>query len=575
MPLLTDSDGKILPFVISDFSGGMRMDVDASKLESNEYFLLINGRSRDGKLRPVKLPQQETTVSGTKFQAVFGTGSTILVIIDGYIFARDYEGVSGSFIIPAFERMSAAVDTIYGEFIPASNINFQRTIPPGEGDFNPQTTPLLFRDGLQNSPRALILQDGENQPRLMFPDGMSSRTTKNFAQWDYANDREYVPKGKQMLYHDGKLYIVSPDGSEMFHSVTGRPLDFVIAIQGEEGNKIVDGLYAEEASRLSHKIAYEPITSLARLDISMENSELAPPFYVGTKHSSFMIYPDLVNTIYDEPTFKNVGLFPTGPLNHHAFIEMDGDFGFISNTGIRSFNAIGQVKNEGKNSLFSLYVHPLFVHPSTGEYLSQEGTACWNFDNYSLFAVNTIYGQGILVYDNLIRKHVALDIYPGIGQIKQFAEIIANGRHRLFFITSTGLYEAFAGGIATMRCLPREWSTNNLNVEHRLFKSRVIIDSITTAGSLTVTGYSDRRKGETKTRNLTVNTEPVVLPLTPPYGNATLDTEREETFKFSESKRGYKIGMELAMNAMADIVEVQVLPEVFVEEVAEEQRART
>jgi hypothetical protein len=569
--LLTDSDGKIVPFVISDFRGGMRMDVDSTKLEKDEYFLLINGRSRDGKLRPVKLPLQDTSIVGERFQCIFGTGSTIIMIIDGKLVAKNYEGVDPNFSRPAFDPLSASVDTIYGEFIPTSNINFQRTLPPGT--FNIKTGEILFTSSVDSSPRALILQDGERQPKLVFPDSFSSRNTQNFASWTIDN-REYVPKGKQMLYHNGVLYIISVDGSEIYHSVTGRPLDFVIGIEGEEGNKITDGAYTEEASRLSHKLAFEPITTIASLNIASDNPDVDPPFYVGTKHSSFIVYPDIVDTIFGEPTFKNVGLFPTGPLNHNSFIEMDGDYGFISASGIRSFNAVAQTKNEGKNSLFSLFVHPLFIDPASNEYLAQTATAAWNFDNYSLFAVNTIYGYGILVFDNLAKKYSALDIYPSItAPIKQFAEIIVNGKHRLFFITATGYYEAFAGPVATMRCLPREFNTNNLHIEHSLNKVRVVMDSIQAPGSLVVTEYIDRRKGEVKTKALVPNVDANPLPMTPPYGVATSDSIREENISFEESKRGYKIGIEVALNALTDIVEIQILPKVFVEESSEAQRA--
>jgi len=572
--LITDTDGRISPFVISDFKGGMRMDVDPTKLAPDEYFLLVNGRSRDGKLRPVKLPSLESSLNGNLFQAVFGTGSTLIVMMDGKLCIKNYEGTDPNFARPPFSPMTDFAPTIWGEFVPASTINFKRQLPPGV--FDPRTGDILFTDPIANSPRALILQDGVQQPRLVFPDSFSNRFTQNFAEWNPSLDkREYVPKGKQMLFHNGALYIVSLDGTEIYHSVTGRPLDFVIAIQGEEGDKIVDGIYQEEASRLSHRVSYEPITCLASLDVTSENPDVEPPFYVGTKHSSFIVYPDTSNSIFDEPTFRNIGLFPTGPLNQNSFVEMDGDYGIISTGGIRSFNAVSQTKNEGKNSLFSLYVHPLFVNPSTGDYLEQTSSAAWNYDNYSLFAVNTIYGYGILVFDNLIKKYSSLDIYPSItSPIKQFAEIIVNGRHRLFFITATGLFEAFSGPIANMRCLPREFGTGNLFVEHSINKVQVILDSVQSVGNLTLTEYADRRKGEVKTRPLTVNVDNNNLPLTPPYGVAISDSIREEMFSFQQSKRGWKIGIEVAMDALADIVEIQVLPKVFIEENSEEQRAR-
>jgi len=75
--------------------------------------------------------------------------------------------------------------------------------------------------------------------------------------------REYVPVGKQMLWHDGILYVVSPNGKQIFRSVTGRPLDFMVNIT-PSGDK--DPLEAVGgASSVSHSVDFEPITSINRL----------------------------------------------------------------------------------------------------------------------------------------------------------------------------------------------------------------------------------------------------------------------------------------------------------------------
>ena len=91
---------------------------------------------------------------------------------------------------------------------------------------------------------------------------------------------------------------------------------------------------------------------------------------------------------------------------------------------MRSFNAVMQSKNEGRNSIFSLKVARLFKD------VVQDTRKCAAivFDDYALFACNTIFGHGILVFDTLTKQFVSFDQLTddsnaNIGPIIDFAKV--------------------------------------------------------------------------------------------------------------------------------------------------------
>jgi hypothetical protein len=545
------------PLVLSNFQGGMRQDDDPSKLGEGEHFLMINGRVRNNKPTPVKLPAvDDTLIAGFK-QGIYGAGSILAVIQDGQFYFRDF-AISPSYwnTIGGFNVMDPGVSRIFAALVPDSSQNYIRIAgsSPNAG--------ITFTDQISGTPRTVVLQDGINTPRLILNTG-GTRLTNLLNQWSITN-REYVPVGKQMLVHNGKLYIVSPDGKELYQSVTNRYLDFIVAIR-PDGGRIIDSFFAEEASRMSHKVDYEPLSCLASLNVSPD-TQFDPPFFAGTGRTSYTITPDAGRLIFGEPVFKNTILFPAGPLNQFSFIEMLGDYGFIDEGGIRSFNAIQQYGNEGKNSPFSLSVQRLF------DGVTQTDPCAASFDNYGLFAVNTIYGHGILVYDLVTKKFVSLDIYPGIGQIKQFAEIKVGTTKRLFFITETALYEAFAGNTATMQFFPREWATLDKRYEHRLSSVRVSLRNITSAGTLVVKSFQDEEAGPELSQTLIASSTIQTNPRSIPYGTQTQDGVREIEFPFSTATRCKKFGVMVALDAPCEIIDIQCQSEVFgVKNVTEEK----
>jgi hypothetical protein len=553
------------PHIVSNFRGGMRMNDDPTKLGEGEYYFLSNGRFRNKGLIPTRLPVKDTNIPSGRIQALVGYGSVLVMMINGKVWYRDYATQERFFESVQFAEMSASLP-VWTEVVPASSVNFIRK---GSGTGPEQN--ILFTDPFKGSPRCLIFQNGYEYPRLLFNNG-ETRLAGKLDTWR-KDTPEYVPVMKQMYYHPGNgvLYGVSADGLRIYRSVAGQPLNFVIAIDNN-GDRFADNAYEEEAERLSWNVSYNPITCIKGLNYKSDTLEEDPPIFVGTDNGSFAVFPKYDFMMYGESTFRNIDLFSVGPLNQDSFVEMFGDFGFISSRGIHSFNAVSQFRNEGKSSPFYLAVESLFKVGNTS--VVQDDVCVGSFDNYTLFAVNTKYGRGILVYDPVIGVFVSFDIYPEIGQVIKFAEIQVGTTRRLFcYDVANNLFELFAGNTSELLFYPREWKTGHHGIEQRIHKVSVAVSDIRSNGNLTITEYFDTKKGEVKTTPLTANVPSNSLPMTPPYGTSTADTIRQIQPRMEKSKRGWKIGTEIRLTADAEIQEIQVVPEVFTEENPQQEQA--
>jgi hypothetical protein len=542
-------------FLTRDFAGGMRRNVPPSKLDENEYALLVNGRSRYGTIKGIKLPKNLglTEIPAGKFQGLYGIDSILVVFKDGKLWARDYAQPVNAFNQdPNFQMLSTAT-RIYSEAVPASWLNIQRKASSATDD----KAPVLFNDPVAGTPQALVCQDGESRPRLVFSVG-SSRPAHTEDEWkndELAEEdtREYVPRGLQMLYHDSILYIVSPDGKRLFRSVTGRPLDYIVAID-QDGNKLpklTSG--GEEAERLHYAIDGNPITALRAIPAPQPtDSTLGPPFFVGTLKSSWAVFPDFSEMLFNEPTFTKIPLFPTGPLNQESVNEVLGDTSFIAQHGPSSFQSVQTLANEGINGPFYDSIYKLF------EGVVQDITASFTFDNYGLYAVNTVYGYGVLVYDTQRSKFVALDLYPEVvGGIFQFAEIKVAGRRRLFFVTPSQLFEAFAGTeTATVQLYCREFENPNIEVQLIPRRYRITLRDIEESGTISLTPFVDGLRGTVQSQAVTANII-ASSPLQVPFGPGDKKTTVVKTFGFELANKGRFVGCLITMNFLADLIDIE------------------
>jgi hypothetical protein len=321
---------KILTGKTEDFSGGMLQAVNSARLSNSQYTLLINGRNRYADIRPIKKAKNLTgRLQSGNYQAIFASDPYLFMFVDGVAYVTDLTGQSSSDdvyfqSVNGFSAMDRTVDRIYVESVPSSTANHDRKLV----DSLDISAGVKLGSSILASPQCLVCQDTINRPRLIFSPS-HARTAQDFNDWYRSEDvpsmdqREYIPIGGKMLYTDGILYIVN--GSEIYRSVFGRPLDFVIAVD-ENGDKLpVQGVDIPEASRLSHRVGYEDITSIQKINTKVYESTLAGGFFVSTGKFSWVVIPNLLDTLYGEPKFKNIDLFPTGPVNNFSFINIEGD----------------------------------------------------------------------------------------------------------------------------------------------------------------------------------------------------------------------------------------------------------
>jgi len=488
-----EPDSKTFKF--ESFSGGMRRSIDAAKIGEDEYPFLVNGRTRYSNVIPIKKPLRNDNLPTGKYQGCFGLDQYAYVFISGKCYYLDTVKSTTKFSSIAKFQLSPTVDTIYAESVPDSLFNFGRTVQTVEGSDIKMVT-LNTGVNVQISESGIVVQDGINQGRLIY-NVNQSRVLKKFSEWldgnpdEVKNQREYVPKGLNMLYHDGILYMVSPDRRSLYRSVTGRPLDFVIAL-GSDGNKLTDNLFTEEAERLAHRVNGYRITALGKLNVGTTYPQFGTPFMVSTAGGSYRVIPNFDFTLFSEPTFRNVDLFSTGILNQAAFTFARGDIHFIDETGLRSFNAVEQSMVVSKDDALSGPIYRLF------ENIEQSITCCTFFDNYTLFGVNTIYGPAILVYDNLLQRFAGLDIFDGIGFVKQFCQTVVNGTKKLFFITEDGFYEYY-GSDTTANCgiYLRESTVDDQEKDHKIIRIKLSFLNSTETGTVNVTPFIDGFKEDT------------------------------------------------------------------------------
>src|SRR5205823_6881184 len=189
--------------------------------------------------------------------------------------------------------------------------------------------------------------------------------------------REYVPIGSLMAYLNGILFVVN--GNKIYRSVSGRPLDFVVNVD-------INGNKGGNADTVSYSVSSENITALKTLNSGQ--------LFVGTLLNCFPIDLNYDSVIFQEPTFNNRAGMSVGIVNQQSFVDILGDYAWIDIDGLRSFNAVNQLTNEGRDSVFSQYVNSLFLNSVQGNL-----QASFVYRNHGYFAVKTTFGNVVLVFN--------------------------------------------------------------------------------------------------------------------------------------------------------------------------------
>lgn len=530
-----------MKFIKADFRGGLNLQFDPSRIAANEYPLMFNGRCRDGVIRPVKSPLFCENCPQGKYQGIYAANQYALLIAGGKAYIKNFE-VGGNFNQVPGIQLDPNVDVIYAQAVPASTNNFRRV--PASANKNGGVNLTVQLDQTLSG---VVLNDGINQPAIILSDG-TGRVLKTYEQWDLI-DPEYVPVAKQMLLDSGILYAASPDGTLIYRSVTDRALNFMVNITQPNGDKQVsedDG----GAASVSHAIGVDPITCMSAMN-TPENA-----FFVGTRKAGVMVIPDFDDTLFGEPKFSNVFVFPVGPVNQFSITETNGDYVFVTTKGIRSFNATLLLKNESRNTPFSKRIQRAFRN------ITQTNPAIGKFDDYIFFSVKTVYGDAVIVYDETLEQFVSIDQWAGVARVKQFATITTASSETMLFITSDNkLYEFERGnGSETCDLYVGDFSSQDPAANQKGDMLYVVVDNAESAGQVTVTPYVNRKK-----QLNTMLQEPIdsqreadVVPLSRPFGDDSKDNNQVIPFNIGRIEQGWKVGFRITLNCQADISVVGV-----------------
>src|ERR1041385_4857019 len=276
------------------FADGLDTITNDTAISQASYPWLINGRNRFGRIDPIlKHVRLDTAPVGLK-QGIIGVGNVVVIFVAG----KAYYNQIGSdiwFQIPAF-AMDETISRYYTLAVPASYLNFVRKL--GASVNAEMVLSTDFK--VAGTPAAIIVQDTINQPWLIIYDTtnqiFTARVSKNYNDWqnlsETANDREYIPIGRQMFYINGKTFIVSKDRKSLYQSITGRPLDFMMNVD-INGNKAPSELIGGAATT-SFNFDFDEITCVQ--PVSIPDS-----FVYATRHLVRLITMDYTNTIFGEP----------------------------------------------------------------------------------------------------------------------------------------------------------------------------------------------------------------------------------------------------------------------------------
>lgn len=498
---------------MSDFSqesfvGGMNLISDDTRIKTNQYRVGFNLRNRFDVLAPVHSSVEDTAVPSGIKQELITFGNFIIIFVAGRAYYRYYSGV-GWKQIPSFQ-MSPDAPRYWTCAVPLATTNYIRVADAADAasiDASKAIKLLNSSAAINGNTSGLLVQDNLNQPLFIYVDPSTGlpkcRTTQTYSQWRFSETRdrrEYVPIGNAMAWVDGVLYIVSQDFNYIYRSVSGRPLDFVINID-------MDGEKGGDATYTSYSVGLGGIQCIR----PMSNDAL----FVAAGNSNFSVSKNLAQNapkVFGEYTFIRTFLFNATCLSDRTIFDSLGDTRFVSLLGIRSFNAILQQQNEGRNSPFSLGIQSVLDEIVQ----SATASAAILYNDYEHYAIDTTFGPAIAVYDTLNQCWSSFDIaQTGGKRIKQFAKIELSIQRlyavteddRLFTLYISENYDT--ASVRTVAVSSETLKSGGYEVpsisEHKLQQFHAAVSNITADMDISAIPYANSRltKQELMTKSIT------------------------------------------------------------------------
>lgn len=486
-------------------------------LGEDQYRIGFNLRNRYDNLEPVFSSVLDTAAPQGIMQECVTFGNYVILFVGGNAFYRLFNATGWKRIVGF--QLSSTAPRLWTCAVPISTTNYVRLSNPTEeaGDVPDaqggiRQSNIVSGTAQGNSP-GLLVQDNINQPQFIFLNGAGLpivRITRNYAQWRVTYDtatgamtldrREYAPIGNCMAWVDGILYVVSRDFNSIYRSVSGRSLDFVV-------NVTIDGQKGGNADTTSYSVGVGGISCI--------RPQSDGSLFVAASNANFSVAKNTTPgapTLWGEYTFIRKFLFNATCMSDRTIIDSIGDTRFISLTGIRSFNAILQTQNEGRNVLFTSMIQSVFSDITQ----SAVTTAAILYDNYEYYGVDTIFGPALAVYDTVNQCWSSFDLsQTGGSKIKILAKIELSIQ-RLFAVTEDNkfytLHQSTARDTATVRTGSYKMEDAELNC--MLNNIRVVLDNVTENVTITATPIVDNRYKDSTALTKTIRYSAPVTPLT-------------------------------------------------------------
>lgn len=550
------------------FVGGMTpFLLDESKWGGNTYPIGVNIRVRNNIVTPVGAPAHITNSQWLNVQGHTTIGDWHVVVSDGFAWVRNtltqsyYTKLLGYQLNPNAAR-------VYFASVPLSTQSYIRTLTNSNvlnGTTLSNQIPRLnnqFYNAMGGGLSCLVVQDGSSKPMLVHPNfyvnGYLCRAARDYADWTPENP-EYVPIGTLMHFSDGRLWILLADADAnrdkilLARSVTGRALDFMVIIN-QDGSKKANELEGNAAAA-AHTVDFDPVTCISPMSASRSS------FLVGTSRNTWIVTPNYDGLLpYGEPLFTNTFVAQAGIKNQNSTADANGDTVFISNSGIRSFNAASQTQREGANTPFSYVVSTLT------DGIEQDSAACAKFNDYLIFALKTKYGYGLVVYDETLARWVSLDLNalwnnrpadfapPSSNEtntgIIEFASVETPNNYILFALTADHkILQLFSTTPDTAQIYIGDYASGAANVEIKPTSVHLsFVQNYSTTNVSIITVVDNRRVTQ---GNFTL---PLNTSITPgvyqslPFGDVSADNDQTLSFNLDRQLQGYRVGFWVTWN---------------------------
>jgi len=286
----------------------------------------------------------------------------------------------------------------------------------------------------------------------------------------------------------------------------------------------------------------------------------------STANTTRIITADYSNTIFGEPTFKVSAIITTGVVNQQSFMEVEGEYAFISSSGAVLFNAVQQLKWRGKNSNFS-YPFTKWLQTQDEKTIKQYRSIIFSFDNYALFGMDSILGYLYFVFDSMQGKWVGVDA-TAAGIIEHVTITETPTELKMYATNSKNeVWQLYADAInretAILNTRPffstEVEADKDAKVRHKSQHLIVTLKNGRQAGTMNAIEYADDKLSSIAlSQTLQATVSAALYPVFCPVRPSSKQLDDTKTFTWRDGLQGKKLSYVLKWDTDAELHELQL-----------------